>query len=68
MQNVLPSSCSDYIAEPVVVSATISVTTPLSCGAGNATQSATVTAVGAGGNAPYQYNFNNQGFKQVIRL
>jgi hypothetical protein len=48
------------IAEPVVVSATISVTTPLSCGAGNATQSATVT-VGAGGN-PYQYNFNNQGF------
>jgi hypothetical protein len=25
-------------------------------------QSATVTAVGAGGNAPYQYNFNNQGF------
>jgi hypothetical protein len=34
------------IAEPVVVSATISVTTPLSCGAGNATQSATVTAVG----------------------
>jgi hypothetical protein len=28
-----PSSCSDYNAEPVVVSATISVTTPLSCGA-----------------------------------
>ncbi len=50
------------IAEPVVVSATISVTTALSCGAGNATQSATVTAVGAGGNGSYQYNFNNQGF------
>jgi hypothetical protein len=55
-------ACSDYNAEPVVVSATISVTTPLSCGAGNATQSATVTTVGAGGNAPHQYNFNNQGF------
>jgi hypothetical protein len=28
----------------------------------NATQSATVTAVGAGGKSLYQYNFNNQGF------
>lgn len=50
------------ITEPIVVSATISVTTALSCGAGNITQSATVTAVGLGGTAPYQYNFNGLGF------
>jgi hypothetical protein len=61
-KDVLLAAAAITIAEPVVVSATISVTTPLSCGAGNATQSATVTAVGAGGNLPYQYNFNNQGF------
>ncbi|MFH6970007.1 T9SS type B sorting domain-containing protein [Flavobacterium petrolei] len=50
------------IDEPIVVSATISVTTPLSCGTGNVTQAATVTAVPSGGNGSYQYNFNNQGF------
>jgi hypothetical protein len=42
-KDVLPKLNGNYNAEPVVVSATISVTTPLSCGAGNATQSATVT-------------------------
>jgi hypothetical protein len=57
-KDVLPAAAIT-IAEPVVVSATISVTTPLSCGTG-ATQSATVTAVGR--SRPYQYNFNNQGF------
>ncbi|MDG2431867.1 T9SS type B sorting domain-containing protein [Flavobacterium sp.] len=50
------------ISEPAVVSASISVTTGLSCGAGNATQAATVTALGAGGTGPYQFNFNGQGF------
>ncbi len=50
------------ITAPAVVSATISVTTGLTCGAGNATQAATVTAQGFGGNGSYQYNFNNEGF------
>lgn len=50
------------IDEPIVVSATISVTTPLSCGTGNIAQAATVTAVPSGGNGSYQYNFNNQGW------
>ncbi|CAH0337479.1 hypothetical protein FVB9288_03242 [Flavobacterium sp. CECT 9288] len=50
------------IGQPIVVSATISVTTPLSCGTGNVTQAATVTAVPSGGNGSYQYNFNGQGF------
>lgn len=50
------------IDEPIVVSATISVTTPLSCGTGNVTQAATVTATPFGGNGSYQYNFNNQGW------
>ena len=50
------------IDEPIVVSATISVTTPLSCGTGNVTQPATVTAIPNGGNGSYQFNFNNQGW------
>ena len=50
------------ITAPTVVSATISVTTGLTCGAGNVTQAATVTAQGFGGNGSYQYNFNNEGF------
>jgi hypothetical protein len=62
-----PQLLSDY-AEPVVVSATISVTTPLSCGAGNATQSATVTAVGAGGNARTNTISTTKDLQQVIRL
>jgi hypothetical protein len=45
-----------------LVSAAISVTTPLSCGTGNATQAAVTAAVPSGGNGSYQYNFNNQGF------
>jgi hypothetical protein len=58
MQKCTSQQPAITIAEPVVVSATISVTTPLSwC---NATQSATVTAVGAGG--MLHTNFNNQGF------
>lgn len=47
--------------DPVTVS-TIVVSTPLSCGAGNVTQAATVTVTPLGGNGSYQYNFNGQGW------
>lgn len=47
--------------DPVTVS-TIVVSTPLSCGAANVTQAATVTVTPLGGNGSYQYNFNGQGW------
>jgi gliding motility-associated-like protein len=48
------------ITEPSALAATLDLTTPLSCGTGNATQPALVTVnVTAGtGTAPYQYSFN----------
>lgn len=46
------------ITEPVILTATSAITTPLTCGAGNAAQPATVTVNGIGGTAPYQYSFD----------
>ncbi|MBE0392147.1 T9SS type B sorting domain-containing protein [Flavobacterium sp. PL002] len=49
------------ITEPTALAATIGVTTPLSCGAANATQPAivTVTVDPTTGTAPYKYSFDN---------
>lgn len=47
------------IAEPSALSATSVLTTPLSCGAGNIAQTATVTVTGMDGTAPYEYSFDN---------
>ncbi|NRS87943.1 gliding motility-associated-like protein [Flavobacterium sp. 7E] len=49
------------ITEPTALAATIDVTTPLSCGAANATQPAivTVTVDPTTGTAPYKYSFDN---------
>ncbi|MEM0578782.1 hypothetical protein WFZ86_19930, partial [Flavobacterium sp. N6] len=47
------------IAEPSALSAGSLLTTPLSCGAGNVAQTATVTVNGIGGTAPYEYSFDN---------
>lgn len=44
--------------EPSLVAGSGSVTQSLSCGAGNASQPATVTVNGSGGTAPYTYSFN----------
>jgi hypothetical protein len=58
-KDVLPAAAIT-IAEPVVVSATISVTTPLSCGTGgNAISNGNCSRCRS---RLYQYNFNNQGF------
>jgi gliding motility-associated-like protein len=46
------------ISEPAVLTATSTISTPLTCGAGNAAQPATVTVNGIGGTAPYTYSFN----------
>ena len=46
------------ITEPVVLSATSAITTPLTCSAGNAAQPATVTVNGVDGTAPYTYSFD----------
>lgn len=46
------------ITEPSLVVGLGSVTQSLSCGAGNASQPATVTVNGSGGTAPYTYSFN----------
>ncbi len=46
------------ITQPTPLSATSLITTPLSCGAGNTSQPATVTVTGASGTAPYTYSFN----------
>ncbi|NRT14507.1 gliding motility-associated-like protein [Flavobacterium sp. 28A] len=49
------------ITQPTALAATIDVTTPLSCGAANATQPAivTVTVDPTTGTAPYKYSFDN---------
>lgn len=46
------------ISEPTALSATSNLTTPLTCGAGNAAQPATVTVNGVDGTAPYVYSFD----------
>lgn len=46
------------ITAPVILTATSAITTPLTCGAGNAAQPATVTVNGVDGTAPYQYSFD----------
>nr|WP_314895745.1 T9SS type B sorting domain-containing protein [uncultured Flavobacterium sp.] len=47
------------ITQPTPLSASSVLTTPLSCGIGNAVQQAFVTVTGSGGTAPYTYSFNN---------
>jgi gliding motility-associated-like protein len=48
------------IVEPLPVAGTATVTTPLSCGAGNTVQTATITAVGTvgTGSGAFEYSFN----------
>ncbi|MBC7847533.1 MAG: T9SS type B sorting domain-containing protein [Flavobacterium sp.] len=46
------------IAQPAALTATTFLTTPLTCGAGNVAQPATVTINGIGGTAPYVYSFD----------
>ncbi|MFV5687328.1 T9SS type B sorting domain-containing protein [Flavobacterium sp. ZT3R25] len=46
------------ITEPTALTATTFLTTPLTCGAGNVAQPATVTIKGVGGTVPYVYSFD----------
>ena len=46
------------ITQPTAVGGTLVLTKGLTCGAGNATQTAIVTAAGSGGTAPYKYSFD----------
>jgi large repetitive protein len=46
------------ITEPTLVDGTGNLTQGLTCGTGNATQSAIVTITGSGGTAPYTYSFD----------
>ncbi|TRX07877.1 T9SS type B sorting domain-containing protein [Flavobacterium gawalongense] len=57
-KNCISAPTSITITQPNALSATSLMTTSLSCGAGNAAQSATVTVTGASGTAPYSYSFN----------
>ncbi|OCB71456.1 gliding motility-associated C-terminal domain-containing protein [Flavobacterium glycines] len=52
------SSTPITITQPTPLSATSALTTPLSCGTGNATQAATVTITAINGTAPYTYSYN----------
>jgi gliding motility-associated-like protein len=55
------------ITEPSPIAATISVTTGLSCGTGNATQQATVTVIATPGTGtpPYQYSFDGTNYSSI---
>ena len=53
------------ITQPAVLTATSSITTALTCGAGNAAQPATVTVNGVDGTAPYQYSFDGSPFSST---
>ncbi|HRA71218.1 MAG TPA: T9SS type B sorting domain-containing protein [Flavobacterium sp.] len=57
-KNCTLASTPIMITAPVILTATSAITTPLTCGAGNAAQPATVTVNGVDGTAPYQYSFD----------
>lgn len=57
-KNCIVASAPIPITAPNILTATSAITTPLTCGAGNAAQPATVTINGSGGTAPYTYSFN----------
>lgn len=57
-KNCTLASAAIAITEPLALAATSLITTPLTCGPGNAAQPATVTVNGLDGTAPYLYSFD----------